>query len=241
MLSRVCPDAQFKLYEDTQSGGFSGYASTFGNYDRVGEAVAPGAFSNLDDFVKSGFIAVGHDWEDLPVATITEAKTDAYGLWIRADFHSTDCAQEARMVLAERLARGKFCGLSIGYEVMGSEQTQDGRLLTDLTLYEVSLVTVPANPLAGVSAAKHAPPAGLSLDDHADLVLAHAKDLADRLRALHELRAKDRRSLSAARRDDLLALKALVDDLSALTAPRANPDLARAAYARLLASSTTTR
>lgn len=235
MQRKVCQATSFKIYEEG-NGSFSGYASVYGNYDRVNEAVAPGAVKNIDEFVASGFIAVGHDWSALPVATIAEAKSDEFGLYIKADFHSTPAAQEARQVLKERVERGKFAGLSIGYEVTDSEPSDKGRVLKSLNLFEVSIVTVPANPLAGVTGAKDMPQAGLSLDDHTEQALANAKGLVDRLRALHELRAKDNRTISAARREDVQALKALVDELSALATPKADPDQARAAYARFLAA-----
>jgi len=240
MQSKTCTadKAQFKLYDDSPNGGFSGYASTYGNYDRVNEAVANGAFKNLDDFVKSGFIAVGHDWSALPIATIAEAKSDEYGLWIKADFHSTPAAQEARQVLKERVERGKFAGLSIGYEINDSEPTDKGRILKDLTLYETSLVTVPANSLAGVTSAKNVKDtahAAMSLDDHTEAALAAAKGLVERLRALHELKSQDNRKISAARRADLHELKGLIDELDVLTTPKATRDEANRAYARLMA------
>lgn len=237
MLKKVCANTEFKLYEDSPNGSFSGYGSVYGNYDRVNEAVAPGAFKNIDEFVTNGFIAVGHDWAALPIATITEAKSDDFGLWIKAEFHSTEAAQEARQVLKERIERGKFAGLSIGYEVLDSEPSDNGRVLKALNVFEISLVTVPANKLAGVTGAKDSPHAGESLDDQTERVLATAKEYVTRLKGLHDLRAKDNRTISASRRADLAELKTLIDDLVSLTAPKAKPDEAKAAYERFLALS----
>lgn len=155
---KLCERPAFKITDDGDGpGSFEGYASTFGNKDYAGEIVVKGAFVKcLDRFKADGFIAVGHDWEGLPVATVTEAKEDSVGLWVKGEFHSTPEAQSARTVMKERLDRGKSVGLSIGYEVKDAEMTAKGRLLKELELFEFSIVTVPCNPLAGATGAKSA-------------------------------------------------------------------------------------
>ena len=226
-------DAKLFDGDNSPNGSFTGYGSVFGNVDRVGEIVAPGAFKNVDAWLKGGFIANNHDWSTA-IAYPTSASQDDYGLKFEAAYHSTAHAQDARTIINERKAAGKDIGLSIGYTVNDAEDTDQGRVLKDLTLYEVSFVTVPANPLAGVTSAKGAPLAGAPLDDHAEQVLAEAKGLVARLQGLQELRAKDHRTISAARRADLAELKGLVEALYALTAPKADPHAARAHLARIL-------
>lgn len=156
MLKKTCDIADLKLYEEEDgSGYFTGYGSTFGNFDRVKEAVVKGAFKNtLDSFKQDGFIAVGHDWGALPVATVGEAYEDDKGLFIKGEFHSTPEAQAARAVVKERLERGKSVGLSIGYDVKDQEHTRNGTLLKELELFEVSIVTVPCNALANATGVK---------------------------------------------------------------------------------------
>ncbi len=79
------------------SGELAGYASTFSNFDSVRERVVKGAFAaTLPQFLKDGFIAVGHSWDSLPIATPLEAYEDDHGLFVRAEFHSTTAAQDAR-------------------------------------------------------------------------------------------------------------------------------------------------
>src|SRR5690349_14755024 len=90
------------------TGRIVGYAATFGNVDEVGDAIMPGAFTkSLGTFLRDGFIALGHDHYNLPIAMPDVAKEDSHGLWIEADFHSTPMAQEARTVVQERIAQGK--------------------------------------------------------------------------------------------------------------------------------------
>src|SRR5690349_3548348 len=125
---------QFKMSEDG-SGSLKGYASTFANWDSVKERPVKGAFTpHLADFLKDGFIAVGHDWSALPIATPTEAHEDDIGLYLDTSFHSTPMAQAARTVASERIARGKSVKLSIGYEVLQDEYTSEGRLLKEIKL-----------------------------------------------------------------------------------------------------------
>ncbi len=226
---------------DDGNGGFTGYASTWDNWDSVMERPVRGAFqASLPDFIKHGFIALGHSWDALPIATVTDATEDDYGLLITTEFHGTDAAQAARRVLTERINRGKSAKLSIGYEVMRDRWVQDppgGRLLEEIKLFEVSLVNVPANPQASITAAKSVPPAGLTMEQHSDSVLAAVKELSTRVSSLRELRAKEGRTLSAANRqriqqhlEALDAIRSDFADLLAATEPKADPDTVKALY-----------
>ena len=234
MERKTCTEHGIKITQDG-SGSFEGYASVFGNFDRVNEAVVKDAFKNIESFTEEGFGAIGHDWNGLPIATIAYAKQDEVGLYIKADFHSTPEAQNARTVIQERLARGKSVGLSIGYEVNDSEYVPEGRLLKALTLFEVSVVTIPANPLAGVNTAKDYSPTNLSLDEHSALMLANAKAYVARLNELHSLRQKDGRGLSQSRREELAAIKQVIDEAYTATSPLADSAKVRSAYAKYLA------
>lgn len=193
---------EFKAEADGP-GSFSGYGSTFGNVDDGGDVIIKGAFSDaLDEFKSRGFIAVGHDWFGLPVATVLDAKEDDAGLWVEAEFHSTQAAQDARTTVAERIQRGKFVGLSIGYlvdrENDGEEFREDGtRIIKKIKeLAEVSVVTVPMNRQAGIAAVKHS----LSFSDDADTALAAVQAFVERAGALAALRVKEGRVLSSANR-----------------------------------------
>jgi HK97 family phage prohead protease len=183
---------------ETEAGTIAGYASVAGNVDRDGEVIAPGAYRGLEALVQSGFLAIGHDWTGLPVGTIEQAKADERGLLVEMQFHSTPEAQAARTVVLERLARGKSVGLSIGFFANKDHREEiDGavrRVLDEIEVFEVSLVPVPANPLAGVTAAK-----GRTFDDEAEEVVVLAKRLAERAEAVARLRAEKGRTLSKER------------------------------------------
>ena len=138
-------------------GQLAGYGSVWERVDLVGDTVRKGAFArSLPGFVRDGFLSWGHDVHS-PIATVDAAREDERGLWLEASFHSHPDAQRARQIASERLARGKSMGLSIGFSVPagGARRRQDGvRELSEITLLEVSLVTVPAEPLAQVASVK---------------------------------------------------------------------------------------
>lgn len=200
-------DVQIKALNDASlpSGGFEGYLSIFNNLDEVGDIVLPGAFiETIPSFIKDGWIALSHDWDELAIAYILDAYEDNTGLYIKCAFHSTDEAQEARTVMMERAAAGKSIKLSIGYCEEEAEQTPAGRLLKKLKLYEGSYVNAPANTLADVTNVKSN---NLKLEDEFNQTLSSVKEVTNRLEKIKELRTKQGRVLSASNREKLEAFQ----------------------------------
>jgi HK97 family phage prohead protease len=196
------------------NGGFSGYASVFGIRDDGGDIVQPGAFTDaLPDFLHHGFISDGHNWDSVSsgaIGTIVDAHEDDRGLWLRTEYHSTPAAQAARTIAQERLNRGKSVGLSIGYGVEpgGMDMGQDGtRYLLKLKLFEVSQVNVPMLRAAGLTGVKGF---GLPFDDHSDNVRVAIAEWLERARSGLDVRLKEGRPLSEARR---LRIEAVRDSL----------------------------
>lgn len=219
-----------KLYllskaEVTEAGELTGYANVKGNIDRAGEVVADGAYRSLDHLVKDGFGAIGHDCWGLPIATIEEAREDEVGLYFRMAFHSTEDAQEARKVCQERIARGKSVGISIGYRVLeDAMETRDGkqvRVLKAIEVHEISIVTIPANPLAMAGGVKGV---GTPLDDQVEALLDGVEDLANRLADIKNLRGR----LSQTRLDQAKRLADALTKIGAVepAAPESADDVA---------------
>lgn len=157
---KILPLTEAKVSGDG-TGSLAGYASTFGNVDSYGDTIAPGAYTkHLSRFVDHGFIAWSHDWETM-IGTVASAKQDRTGLFITADFHSTPEAQTARTIAAERIARGKSMGLSIGYlaHQWADRDGKDGitRELQEIEVFETSLVAIPADSFAQVTGVKSHP------------------------------------------------------------------------------------
>lgn len=95
-----------------------GEPSVMGVLDRGGDCIFPGFFKKaLRSFLVDGFIAVGHDWGDLPVAMPTKAEERGNKLYSEALFHSTQRAQDARTVCKERIDNDLSVLLSIGFMI----------------------------------------------------------------------------------------------------------------------------
>jgi HK97 family phage prohead protease len=148
---------QFKGLEGARP-EFSLYGAVFGNVDRQNEVCAPGCFVNLAEFVRDGWLDVNHEWENLGIGVIDSATQDAHGLKVSGRFHSTPDAQAIRAKIRERMLWGKNVQCSIGYRVLdGATEMRDGKavfVIKAAEVFEVSVVNLPANPLAMVSESK---------------------------------------------------------------------------------------
>jgi len=131
----------------------SGYASLFGARDQGGDVVQKGAYTaSLARLSKSGR-GVKMLWQHAPAKPIgiwDEVREDATGLWVKGRIlTAVDRGREA----AALLDAGAIDGLSIGYRTVKASTSADGtRMLTELELWEVSLVTFPMLPEARISA-----------------------------------------------------------------------------------------
>ena len=153
---------EFKVkYKDEGNGTIEGYASTWVREpDSYGDIVKAGAFSRtLKEWQESGRpipFLWAHEMNDLN-AFIGSAKADEddYGLHFVAEFDGTPEAQRVRELYKD----GRLSKFSFAYDVLdeGQVELEDGRKaneLRDLTIYEISAVTVPANDTAEVIAVK---------------------------------------------------------------------------------------
>ena len=139
--------------EDDKYGYISGYASTFGNVDSVGDKVAKGAFA-ISIATKMPKMLWQHDrWQ--PIGSWTDAKEDDYGLWVQGRILKT---VPQGLTAFNLLKEEAISGLSIGYRVQDYEYDNDTGIFTlkQVNLLEVSVVTFPANELAEVANVKSA-------------------------------------------------------------------------------------
>lgn len=157
----------FHVKELASDGYFTGYASVFGAVDQQAERVMRGAFSrSLQRLQKEGRTPAMlwmHD-PSRPIGVWTDLSEDATGLAVEGRLAlKTQAGAEAY----ELLRLGALTGLSIGYRTVKSEIEQNSRTrkLTDIELYEISLVTFPANEQARVSTVK-SPAVATGTADH---------------------------------------------------------------------------
>jgi HK97 family phage prohead protease len=124
-----------------------GYASTR-DLDLTGEVVEPGAFAeSLKDFMANPVVTYMHDWSD-PIGKVVDARTDNVGLFIRAEISET--AGKIWKLIEESVLRA----FSIGYEVVEEKLVDGANNILKLRLYEVAVVSIPANRRALFSVAK---------------------------------------------------------------------------------------
>lgn len=151
--------AKFEIKELQEDGTFNGYASTFGNVDRVNDIVVKGAFKNSlknknpREDIK---FLLQHD-RVKPLGFFTKIVEDDVGLYIEGKFLlDIDYANQA-YILTKNKVLNTF---SIGFKTISShEGIKDEvyvRNLDEVDLFEISLVFVPANPQAKLIAIKSA-------------------------------------------------------------------------------------
>lgn len=130
----------------------SGYASLFDAVDQGNDIVSAGAYaaSLADISQKNGRVKMlwQHD-PTQPIGVWDEVREDAKGLWVKGRI--LDTVEKGREALA-LINAGAIDGLSIGYRTRKSTKNSKGqRLLTELELWEVSLVTFPMLPTARIA------------------------------------------------------------------------------------------
>jgi HK97 family phage prohead protease len=137
--------------EDDDEGLFSGFASVYDNVDLGGDAVMKGAFSKSIQSQGKGLPVLWQHRTSQPIG-IGKISDTPNGLAINGKLVMEDpLAKRARA----HMKAGSVRGLSIGYDAVKSSPRDDGgRNLHEVRLHEVSLVTLPMNPLAEVSSVK---------------------------------------------------------------------------------------
>lgn len=132
-------------------GMIKGYGAVFGNKDRGGDVIAPGAFAKS---LKSGRkirMLWQHD-PDKPIGTWHSAKEDRNGLAVEGRILTdTTNGRDAYKLFKN----GAADGLSIGYRPKNTRRGSSGeRIITEAELFEISLVTFPMNERATVTQVK---------------------------------------------------------------------------------------
>lgn len=142
-----------------------GYASVFGQTDRGGDIVQAGAYAKSLKALSEDGRRVKMLWQHDPAQPIgvwEEVREDARGLYVKGRI--LDGIAKGREA-AELIAAGAIDGLSIGYRTLSARKGEKGRRhLTELELWEVSVVTFPMLPDARVGAKGDTPDDGFLRD-----------------------------------------------------------------------------
>lgn len=241
-------DFKFKALVTKDAGSdeciIEGYANT-SSKDRVGDVVLPSAFAkSLPGFMANPICLLQHNWSDV-AGKILEAKVVDKGLYVKARISDT------RPDLKTLVREGCLSTFSIGYNELDADYDEETKtkVVRDLELLEISIVSIPANAEAkftvvdtakkpdetAVTEAQAAPtpietaePKSLSLEEFTSIVKsATGEDLdAESLTAVCEFYNEKKDNLMKLNRKQLLdSLKTVIKDASAtVVAPEAQKD-----------------
>ena len=145
--SIVC--SEIKVERQDKNLYIEGYGAYFGNVDSYGDIIRAGAFAPFlaSEDAKRVKLCWQHSFDDV-IGVIEEMREDERGLWFKAKISNTTLGKDAATLIED----GALNEFSIGYGVKAAEYPTDqpgvSRILTDVYLYEISLVSRAANPKA---------------------------------------------------------------------------------------------
>lgn len=165
------------------AGTVYGYAATFDREpDSYGDVIAAGAFdATVKEWAEKRAAGIylpllyGHNTDDpeYNIGRVVDMGQDDRGLWVRAEFDADNPKAQYVRKLAQE---GRLYQFSFAYSVNDAETVElennvEAYELRDVTVFEVSLVQIPANQHAEVVDVKGAEPA-LKSGDVAQIVEA---------------------------------------------------------------------
>ena len=116
---------------------FAGYAALFDKRDAGRDAIRPGAFTRTLAERKGPLPLFWQHRPDQRIGWIDEVAEDERGLKVIASIDNPGGGAAAA------LKRGAVTGLSFGYRAREFSRSADGRDLTEIELFEISLVSHP--------------------------------------------------------------------------------------------------
>lgn len=148
---------------DADAGTFSALVAVFGNVDKGGDRILPGAFKNtLDKWKASGDpipVILSHSWDDPfhHVGVVTDAVEGEKGLLVsgKLDVEDNDVARQVHRLMLRRSLKE----FSFGYSVPkgGERRAKDGaNELLEIDLAEVGPTLKGMNPATELYAVKSA-------------------------------------------------------------------------------------
>ncbi len=150
MTESACIEFKANIAVD-DAGIITGMAWPFGQPDRVGDEIMPGAFKSAKAPLP---ILMGHDSMQ-PLGAWDDIKETSKGLEVKGRLLVNDVAR-AKEVHA-LVKSGAVGGLSIGFVTKSaSARKGGGRTIKSLDLVECSLVAIPMHPGARITSSKSA-------------------------------------------------------------------------------------
>lgn len=140
---------------DFKTADFEGYGAVFANLDRQGDVIEKGAFAGARPTKVKLF------WQhkqDEPIGIWKSLREDDHGLYAKGQINlGTQRGMEAYSLLKQ----GALDSLSVGFRIPPGGQSFEEqadksyiRRIAKTELFEISLVSIPANPLATITSVK---------------------------------------------------------------------------------------
>lgn len=146
-----------KIKSVSDTGEFEGYASVFDVIDSYGDIVVRGAFQKTLEAWKQKNDLPSVLWQHKmsePIGPFLEMREDEHGLFVRGRLLINDDPLAKRA--HAHMKAGSVKGMSIGYMLNDWEYDSEKSvfILKEIDLWEVSIVTMPANSEAKISEVK---------------------------------------------------------------------------------------
>lgn len=155
----------FELKANGDNGTIEGYFSTYETTpDSYGDIITPGAFTEtLKKRAETGHpfpLCFNHDFDKI-IGVVDSIEEKEHGPFMTGHFLDTELAQDVRKFIKS----GAVYQFSFAYDVLEDRKPTEGEkangvlnVLTKLDLFEVSVVTVPANQNAIITEVKSETP-----------------------------------------------------------------------------------
>ena len=156
MRERKKLDFNLELKSIDLQGRFAGYASVFNIVDNQRDIILRGAFSRTVKGRTGDIKLLWQHQQEEPIGVFEHIAEDARGLYVEGQLLlNVQRAKEAHTLLKA----GALSGLSIGYSPLRyTIDSKSGvRSISEVELWEISLVTFPANAAANVTVVKQSP------------------------------------------------------------------------------------
>jgi HK97 family phage prohead protease/HK97 family phage major capsid protein len=144
MDKKIFLESSFKMLGEAPANNepvkIAGYASTT-ETDRVGDVIISEAWNmGMENFINNPIVLFNHDY-DHPIGKVINYRVDMKGLYVEAEIYP-----EAGTAY-DMVKRGVLTTFSVGFQIKDAryEPGNDIFYITAVDLYEISVVSVPAN------------------------------------------------------------------------------------------------
>lgn len=137
---------------DGESRTISGYGAIFNNVDRQGDVLLPGCFAKSiqergpESTANGKILFLWQHESDQPLGRITVLQEDAKGLYFEAVIDEIELGDRCIKQLESGTLNQFSIGFSYVWDSVRYDDARDAYLVGEVKLYEISVVSIAANP-----------------------------------------------------------------------------------------------